>query len=113
MASIRIFPRFKLVLTYDIRPEALSTYQRFVINDFIPTAQELSLYMLAVWQTVYGPYPARQVEFVAESRDLVDAALKNEQWRLVETELRSFVGNYNRRVISFREGFQLVGRPSR
>jgi hypothetical protein len=108
MSPIQIFPRYKLVLTYDVRPEALGVYQHFIVNEFIPIVQDLSLYMLAIWQTAYGPYPSRQLEFVAESQELVADALQDDRWALLEGELRNFVVNYNRRLIPFRDGFQLV-----
>ena len=113
MSPIQIFPRYKLVMTYDIRPEALRIYQHFIINEFAPTLQDLSVYMLAVWETTYGPYPQRQVEFVAESLELIQAALQDDRWALLEGELRNFVLNYHRKIIPFRQGFQLVSHPPR
>ena len=113
MSPIQIFPRFKLVLTYDVRPEALGIYQHFVINELVPTLQDVSLYLLAVWETAYGPYPERQVEFVAESLVEVLAALKDDRWALLEGDLLNFVHNYHRTIIPFRQGFQLVAGPTR
>ena len=113
MSPIQIFPRYKLVMTYDVRPEALAIYQHFIVNEFVPTLQDLSLYMLAVWETAYGPYPSRQVEFVSESLEEVQDALLDDRWALLEGELRNFVRNYNRKIIPFRHGFQLVSRAPR
>lgn len=113
MSPIQIFPRYKLVLTYDVRDEATGIYQHFIVNEFIPVVQDMSLYMLAIWQTAYGPYPSRQLEFVAESQALIADALADDRWALLEGELRNFVRNYNRKVIAFREGFQLVARAPR
>jgi hypothetical protein len=113
MSPIQIFPRYKLVLTYDVRPEATGAYQHFIVNEMIPVVQDMSLYMLAIWQTAYGPYPSRQLEFVAESQQQVADALADDRWAMLEGELRSFVRNYNRKVIPFRDGFQLVARAPR
>jgi hypothetical protein len=112
MSPIQIFPRYKLVLTYDIRPEALGIYQHFIVNEFVPTLQDMSLYMLAVWETAYGPYPSRQLEFVTESLREVQEAVQDDRWTLLETEMRHFVRNYSRTIIPFRQGFQLIAHPS-
>lgn len=108
MSPIHIFPRYKLVLTYDVRSDKRNRYQHFIVNEFIPVVQDLSLYMLAIWETAYGPYPSRQVEFVAESQERVAEALLDDRWTLLEGELRNFVRNYSRNIIPFRDGFQLV-----
>ena len=113
MSPIQIFPRYKLVLTYDVRPGILNAYQHFVVNEFIPVVQDLSLYMIAIWHTAYGPYPSRQVEFVAESLSQVVDAVEDDRWTQMESELSQFVRNYSRTVIPFRDGFQLVSQAPR
>src|SRR5690606_5442811 len=112
MSPIQIFPRYKLVLTYDIQPGVLNSYQHFILHELLPTMQDLGVYMMAVWQTAYGSHPSRQVEFVAETLEEVQAALEDDRWLLLEGELQNFVHNYNRQIIHYRHGFQLVAQPS-
>ncbi len=106
MAFIRIIPRYKLVLSYDVRPEVYAEYQRYVLDEFVPGMQEMKLYMTAAWRTAYGNYPARQVEFVLEDLQTMRAALHNAQWKTLEERLKGYTLNYDRKLILFRQGFQ-------
>jgi hypothetical protein len=108
MATIRIHPRYKLLVVYDVRPEVYAVYQRYVLNEFIPAMQEMGLYMLGAWHTAYGRYPARQIEFVMETLDTMRAALQNERWLTLEEQLKSYTDHYERKLVRFRDGFQFV-----
>lgn len=106
MAFIRIIPHYKLVLSYDVRPEVYTDYQRFILDEFVPGLQEMKLYMSAAWRTAYGNYPNRQVEFVLEDLDTMRAALQNAHWKRLEKQLISYTTRYERKLILFRQGFQ-------
>lgn len=68
---IRIVPRYRFLLRYDVRTDAMDTYYEFIMNEFIPALQSMGLYMAGVWHTAYGAYPDRQVEFIGgHSRDI-------------------------------------------
>lgn len=108
MATIRIFPRYKLLMTYDVRPELYGRYQQYILDEFIPALQEMGMYMLAAWHTAYGVYPMRQVEFVMEDLSTARAALHDEKWLALEEKLISFTTNYGRRLVRYREGFQFT-----
>ncbi len=109
MASIQIIPRFKLLMTYDIRPEVYDVYQQYILNDLIPGMQDMSLYMLGAWHTAYGRYPSRQIEFVLEDLDIMRQALRSERWQALEDRLKSYTQRYERRLVRFRQGFQFIG----
>jgi hypothetical protein len=106
MSTIRIIPRYKLLMAYDIRPEVYDVYQRYILDDFIPGMQEMGLYILGAWHTAYGNYPARQIEFVLEDLQTMHRALRNAKWRPMEDRLKSYTVRYERKLVRFRQGFQ-------
>ncbi len=101
-----IVPQYKLMLTYDILPEAAEEYYRFTMGEFVPALQSMGLYMLRAWHTAYGDYPIRQSEFVAEDLATVREALSSPQFREMEEHLLEFVTNYHRKLVKFSDKFQ-------
>ena len=101
-----IIPAYKLILTYNIREERQTAYSQFVIGRFVPGIQELGLHIVAVYQTMYGDYPDRQTEFVAESWEIMRDALENEKFEALERALQDYVMHYSRKVVQYRTGFQ-------
>ncbi len=106
MAFIRIIPHYKLLLSYDVKPEVYVEYQRYILDEFVPAMQEMKLYMSAAWRTAYGNYPARQVEFVLEDLPTLRAAFRDARWKILEDRLKGYTFNYDRKLILFRQGFQ-------
>jgi len=105
--TIRIIPRYKLLLRYNINPETHDAYYAFITQEFVPSLQALGLYMFRVYHTAYGEHPIRQLEFLAEDLDAVRMALKSSTWQRLEEKLKTFVSDYSRKLINFRDGFQL------
>lgn len=101
-----IIPRYKLMLFYDIAHQDSSAYYDFVMNDMIPAAQEMGLYFFRVFHTLWGEYPIRQAEFVAEDLDTIREVLRSEAWQQIEIQFREYVTNYDRKIVRFRPGFQ-------
>ena len=101
-----IVPRIKLVMCYDINETSNEAYYRFVLNEMVPALQDLGLYMLHVYHTAYGPYPVRQLDFVAESLDVVKTALKSDTWEELHARLQDYTTNYSQKIVEFRDGFQ-------
>ena len=62
-----ITPGYKLLLTYDIRPDQVEKYYHYVLKEFVPELETMGLYLFRVWHIAWGNYPVRQLEFVAES----------------------------------------------
>ena len=102
-----IVPRYKLILFFDLLPGANEDYYTFVMNEMVPTAQSMGLYMLQVYHTVWGHCPLRQAEFVSEDLKTVQSVLESASWQGIEHELTKYVSNYQRKVVEFRPGFQL------
>ena len=100
---IRIVPRYRLLLRYDIHPDAMDTYYEFIMNEFIPALQSMGLYMAGVWHTAYGSYPNRQVEFIGDSREIFREVLQSERWEILENKLQTFTLNYERKLVRYRQ----------
>jgi hypothetical protein len=103
---IRIIPRYRLLIRYDIRPDQYEPYYQFVINEYVPALQSMGLYMVAVWHTAYGDYPVRQVDFVTDNLDTMREVFESERWAQLEAELLTFVTGYERKVVRYHDRFQ-------
>ncbi len=96
----------KLLLSFDIRPGSENAYRRFIMEEFLPKAQELGLTPTDAWHTAYGDYPLRLIGLVAENLATAHAAMDHEEWRALMGRLESYTGNLSRRLVPFRGGFQ-------
>lgn len=101
-----INPRYKLVMTYDIRPDMVNAYYYYVLKEFVPELENMGLYMFGVWHIAYGDYPIRQLEFVSEHFDTVQEVFSTERWTSLEDRLKDLTLRYERKLIPFRHGFQ-------
>ncbi len=97
--------RSKMLLTYNIIPQAQEEYMQFMVNVFVPTLQRLGLENMGVWHTQYGNYPIRLLVFVADEKDMREA-LHSESWQQSETRLKNYVTDYTCRVVAYQAGFQ-------
>jgi hypothetical protein len=96
----------KLVLSFDIRTGQENAYRRFVLEDFLPQAQEMGLVPTDAWHTAYGNYPSRLIAFVAEDMATMQAARGKQEWQNLMRKLNNYTANLQQRVIRFRGGFQ-------
>lgn len=102
----KITPRYKLLLFYDLNTGRTTEYLDFVMNEFIPAAHEMNLYIFRVFHTAWGECPSRQTEFVAESLEAIHTAVESERWQALEARLCEHASNYQRKIVRFRKGFQ-------
>lgn len=100
---MRFNPRYKLLVTYDIDPNTLENYFPFVLNDFVPYMASVNVPMWRVYETVYGDYPQRQLEFLAEDLDEVRDVLHSDDFLDKEAELQQYVTNYSRKLVEFKD----------
>ena len=96
----------KLLLVYNIKPHRETEYYRYVMGEFLPTLQNMGLYMTEGWHTAYGDYPIRLIVFQADSRVQMEKILKSPEWEAVREKLLKFVRDYEQRVVSARNVFQ-------
>ena len=106
-----IVPRYKLILFYDLATRESEAYYQFVMTEMVPVAHEMGLYIFRAFHTIPGPeagqQPMRQVEYVAENLEAVETLLKSDEWHDLEERLGQYVTNYSRKVVRFRQGFQM------
>jgi hypothetical protein len=67
----------------------------------------MDVYIIDVHHVVWGNYPVRQMEFVAESLNIMREALGSERFKDLEEKLQSYTDNYRRKLVPYRDGFQL------
>ncbi len=91
---------------YDVSPELLQEYYRFVLGRYVPVMQAMGLEMSDAWHTAYGDFPNRLLGFVARDTDTLQTILENESWQALNEELQQFVTGFSYKVIPYREGFQ-------
>lgn len=102
-----IIPEYKIIFTYDIHDNKQAEYTQFVMGTLIPGFQTLNLYLLGVYHTVHGNYPARQAEFVTASWAAMETAITDPRFAELEEALMDYTYNYRRKIVKYRRGFQL------
>lgn len=96
----------KLLLAYDIKPSREAEYYRYVMGEFLPTLQNLGMYMTEGWHTAYGDYPVRLIAFQTNSEAEMTTILKSSDWKKSKEKLLKLVRNYEERVIPAKKTFQ-------
>ncbi len=104
---VRIIPRYKLLMRFNISSAVHEDYYQFVIKELVPGMQKLGLYMFRAYHTAYGPHPLRQLEFLAEDIETVRKAFSSPDWENLEQKLKGFVSDYSRKLVIYRDRFQL------
>ena len=99
-------PHYKLIITYDIRPEMMGEYQFYVLNDFIPALNEMQFNFLGAWHTAYGQYPVRLIEFGLEDLNTFYRVVRTSRWQEAEDKLKSYTVGYKRKLVPYRSVFQ-------
>ncbi len=96
----------KLLIAYDVHAGQENAYRRFIVEEFLPKAQELGLTPTDAWHTAYGRYPSRLLGLVAEDLAAVQRARNTPQWRDLMRQLEGYAVNLTQRVVPFHGGFQ-------
>ena len=107
LSSQHIRPRYKLILFYNIRPDKQDQYYRYMLSSFVPAIQKLGVYMHMAWHVAYGDYPMRKIEFVTENAEVLRQLFLSDEWDELESKLMRFVQDYERKVVDYRNGFQV------
>jgi len=97
----------KMLITYDISEETLNEYHQFMLETFLPKAQELGLVIVGVWYTAYGEGPERHTELVTKNEDTMWRILHSPEWEELEQELQRYAVDFGRKVVPYKQGFQL------
>ncbi len=97
----------KLLITYDINEGTVEEYRQFVLGEFLPAVQRMGLAVTEVWRTDYGNYPDQQTELVSRDEDAMRHILNSAEWDELESQLKRYVSNFDRKVLPYKHGFQL------
>lgn len=103
----------KLLIAYNLKSGREEEYYRFMMGEFLPTAQSIGLHMVEAWRTLWGDYPQRLIELVADSQKALNETLDSGRWREMETKLEHYVDDYQRLTVPYRSGFQFFKPPER
>ncbi len=96
----------KLLLSYNIKPEAGQAYYEFVLGRYVPHMQSVGLEMSEAWHTAFGDYPNRLIGFVSADYDTMMALLDSDLWYELNDQLLKFVTELDFKVIPYQLGFQ-------
>ena len=96
----------KVLLAYNVKEHRFEEYYRYIMQEFLPRAQRIGLYMTGGWETLYGDYPSRLIVLEAQNVGSLDEALTSDTWDSIETKLGEYVSDYERRVVQAKPGFQ-------
>jgi hypothetical protein len=96
----------KLLLAYDIHAGDEQSYRRFVLEEFLPQAEELGLTPTDAWHTAYGDYPARLIGLVAQDLESARRVRSSEQWQKLLVRLEGYTSNLQQRLVPLHAGFQ-------
>jgi hypothetical protein len=105
-----IIPHYKMILAYDVLPSSHDNYYQFILGEMVPAMQEMGVYMTEAWHTAYGEYPIRMISFVSEEIETINNMLGSDRWTDLETRLLSYIRNYTRKVVEYRQGFQFISK---
>lgn len=97
----------KLLLSYNMKPDAGQEYYQFVLGRYVPIMQSLGLEMSEAWHTAYGNGPDRLLVFVSKDDDTVVDLVQNQTWHALNTQLLKFVTEFEFKVIPYKQGFQI------
>jgi hypothetical protein len=104
---VKIIPRYKILMQFNINPEAGDDYFQYIMHEFIPGMQSLGVYMFRAYHTAYGDYPIRLLEFLTEDMDTVRRAFQSHAWYELETKLLCYVTDFSRKTVVFKDTFQV------
>ena len=106
MSPQTIIPNYKVLVSYDIRPDMVEKYYYYVLKEFVPELESMGLYMFKIWHIAYGDYPIRQMEFVSEDLGTIRDVLSSDRWETLESSLKELTTDYERKIVPFRKGYQ-------
>ena len=98
---------FKVLVSYDVKPELLNEYRQFILGQFIPFMGSMGLQISQAWHTAYGSGPNRLLEFVCREQDTVTTLFRDDEWNTFNEQLEMFVEDLNYKVAPYRNRFQI------
>ena len=97
----------KLLMTWDILAGKEQEYFEFVVRDFIPSLQSIGMEPSDAWFTMYGKQPQIMASMVMPNLTALQTALDSQEWQSLKQRLLEYVENFDSKVVTARNGFQL------
>ena len=97
----------KLLMSWDIKPGLEANYFDFVVNEFMPNLLELGIQPTEAWYTVYGSGPQILTGGVAKDMETMNNILDSEEWHELQSKLRTYITNFEYKVVRDTGRFQL------
>ncbi len=96
----------KLLLVFNIKKNREDEYFKYMLGEFLPTLQNINLYMVEGWHTAYGDYPMRLLIFRADSEAELHTILQGDTWQEAKGKLLKLVQDYEKRIVPAQNTFQ-------
>jgi hypothetical protein len=97
---------YKLLVTYNIKPNREAEYYRYVLGEFLPRLQNIGMLMTEGWHTAYGNYPVRLLVFRTNDDIDIEEAMASEEWIDGKNTLLKLVADYEERLVPAKNSFQ-------
>ena len=96
--------RFKLIMTWDIRPGHEQEYAEFINERLAPGLVEIGMSPSDVFYTAFGR--VSQIMAILEIEDAVSLrrAIRSQRWAELKRDLLKLIENYQERVIRSEPG---------
>lgn len=98
---------YKLLVSYDVRPDLIDEYRQFVLGQYIPFLGSMGMQISQAWHTAYGAAPNRLLEFVCREHDTVMSLFQDDNWDSFNEQLESFVEGLTYKVVPYKDRFQI------
>ncbi len=90
----------KLNHYWSIIPGMDQNCTNFLINEFIPGVNSLGLQTVAVWSVLIGAYSEIVMENASSDLEVIEKALKDQQYKVLKKDLHQFVKNYQSKILA-------------
>ncbi len=89
----------RLVFSWNIKPDAESSYFEFIVQEFAPKMIKLGIRPTEAWYTVYGEGPQIIMPAIAADRESLQQVLNSDEWLELINKLNTFVTDYRHRIL--------------
>ena len=89
----------KLNHYWEIIPEMMTEYHKFITKKFIPGVNQLGMHTVAGWSVLVGAYSEIIFESACNDLELLEKALQNKKYKELKANLLNYVKNYKTKVL--------------
>ena len=98
---------YKLLLSWDIKPNRDQEYFEFMVREFAPRITSMGIRPTEAWFCVYGDGPQIVVEGITDDLDTMKKILESAEWKTLHSKLLDFIEGYSQKVVTGRPDLQL------